>query len=55
MTHPLGSMIAVGAVGKGDHLGDQTIDKSRRDEQVGHLPAAIVDRIDVGLRLVLGL
>ena len=31
-----------------------TIDKSRRDEQVGYLPAAIVDRIDVGLRLVLG-
>ena len=32
-----------------------TIDKSRRDEQVGYLPAAIVDRSDVGLRLVLGL
>ena len=32
-----------------------TIDKSRRDEQVGYLPAAIVDRIDAGLRLVLGL
>lgn len=55
MTHPLGSMTAVGAVGQGDHLGDQTIDKSRLDEQVGYLPAAIVDRSDVGLRLVLGL
>ena len=32
-----------------------TIDKSRRDEQVGYLPAAIVDRSDVGLRVVLGL
>ena len=31
-----------------------TIDKSRRDEQVGYLPAAIVARIDAGLRLVLG-
>ena len=32
-----------------------TIDKSRRDEQFGYLPAAIVDRSDAGLRLVLGL
>lgn len=31
-----------------------TIDKSRRDEQAGYLPAAIVTRIDDGLRLVLG-
>ena len=32
-----------------------TIDKSRLDEQVAYLPAAIIDRIDAGLRLVLGL
>jgi mRNA interferase MazF len=32
-----------------------TIGKSRLDEQVGDFPAAIVDWIEAGVRLVLGL